>query len=506
MAESSHLHPAERLLVLRQTLGLSQRELAKEFQVSSGAIASWETGTRIIPGPVLKLITLYEKALPTLVIGHHSETKPADFLAALKSSFSINNNDEELRLLNEIQESLHVYLNDTSALDSLGGKIKLIMIQRLLRSLKTSKGVSAKIAQLASFLEMGLPVEVRLALGTLQSRAQANKPKITRDTIEAAFGKPLKKVFSVWHEEPLAVTSLGQVHYAKLITGQEVAVKVQHPHIRNILEKQLRSIELLQSLASFFGDRDKEISEEIRRSLFQECDYLLEAQNQERFRNILSDDPRVIVPRVYREWTTENVLVSEYIKAESFQSFITRATQDQRNTAAEIIMGSLPKAAFVYCCVHTDLHPGNFLFTNGKVVFLDFGRVIDCAEDRMRIERQFYLAMLNKEQEKARILAQKVGFAKEINDFDFDAFWSYLQTANAHLMTDSRFKFTREYSQSLVREGRVYSKKHQLKLSKDSFWAFVFNSSTWGIMADLNCDINFRRIALHSLELASALK
>lgn len=61
--ETQNLHPAQRLTLLRKRLGLTQRQLAKEFQVSFSAISQWEAGSRAIPGPVVKLIDLYEGSL-----------------------------------------------------------------------------------------------------------------------------------------------------------------------------------------------------------------------------------------------------------------------------------------------------------------------------------------------------------------------------------------------------------------------------------------------------------
>lgn len=503
MVKNQNLHPAERLVLLRQTLGLSQRELAKEFQVSGGAIACWETGTRVIPGPVLKLIDLYEDSLPS-VNKTRPQGKAENILNGLKESLSLKDNEEDLQEIQSLRNGVTKYFEDTASVNSLNGKLKRILIERLLKSLKNRKGVSAKVAQLASFLEMGLPFEVRNALGTLQSRAEPEKPKVIQRVVEEEYGKPLKEIFSYWQEKPLAVTSLGQVHYAKLANGKEVAVKVQHPNIKEILQNQISKMELAQSLASFLGKGDSDIFAEIKRALMQECDYRQEALNQEKFRNILSDDPRVIVPYIYRDLVRERVMVSEFIKAESFQNFTARANQNQKNAAAEILIEAILKASFGYCLVHTDLHPGNFLFTDGKVVLLDFGRVFDYPVERMKLEGQFYYSMLHRDYDKCQTLA-KVLFAKEGEEFDFDAFWIFLQHAHAHLLVDNRFKFTRDYAKVLVREGRVFSKKHQLQMIKEAFWAFVFTSSTWGILADLEADINMRRISMKSVRLSEHL-
>lgn len=503
MSVNQGMHPAERMVQLREKLGLSQREFAKEFQVSSGAIACWETGVRAIPGPVLRLMDLYEDSLPSIQKKRNSKETEA-LLGEIRAALNISTQGLDQHELHSLSEGMEEYLEDTLSLNSLSGQIKRMFIQRLVSSLQSRKGVSVKIAQLASFLEMGLPMEVRQALGTLQSRGKPEKHKVIQRVIEAEYGKPLNEVFPHWREEPLAVTSLGQVHYARLPNGDEVAVKVQHPNIRETLKKQIGKLELIQSLAAFLGKEENEITGEISRALLQECDYAQEALNQEKFRNILSDFPGIIVPYVYRELVRDRVLVTQYVKAESFQSFVARAKQEQRNAAAESLLGALSTAAFGYCLTYTDLHPGNFMFADGKVVILDFGRVINYPRERMKVESRFYRAFLDRDYEKCRTMAPQL-FAKEGADFDFDAFWTFLLKAHVHLLSDTRFRFTRDYAKAISREGRVFSKKHQLQMNKDVFWAFVYSASTWALFADLDADVNFRKIALESLELGLSL-
>ena len=497
------LHPAERLVQLRQILGLSQRELAKEFQVSAGAIAQWETGERAIPGPILRLVEIYEKAMP---IGTNKPaSKPAEtLLKEFTAGLPLKDSEEVREILNQLQGGLSTYFEDASSLNALTSKLKSLLIQRLVKSLKTSKGVSVKIAQMASFLEMGLPVEVRGALGTLQSRMQPSKPNVIRDLIESEYGRPLKEIFPVWRSEPIAVTSIGQVHYAQLADGQEVAVKVQHPEIRKIFLKQFQSMDLLKFLGSILGKNDHSIVEEIQRALLQECDYQLEALNQEKFRNILSENPRVMVPYVHRELVRPRVLVTEFVKGECFQSFASRATQAQRNAAAETILESLSTAVFGYGLNYTDWQLSNFMFFEGKVVILDFGRVIDMPRDGLKLESQFYLTLLNRDYEKGRVLASGI-FAKDPNSFNFNSFWDFLQKTSIHLMVDENVKFNRNYARSITHEAMNYSKKHELKMNKDAFWAFVFSAASWGVLAELDAVLNMRRVALKTISMGKNL-
>lgn len=404
-----------------------------------------------------------------------------------------------------MEKGFSSFVESESSVNSLSSRLKQILIERFIKSLNKSKGVSAKIAQLASFLEIGIPVEVRHALGALQSRAKPTDSKTVFKILKEQYDTNPKKLFPHWREEPLAVTSIGQVHYARLADGQEVAVKVQHPKISAVLDAQLRKAEFIQSIAVLLGKKETDVLPEIRRAPMQECDYRQEALNQNKFREILASQSRVIVPRVHNELVRERVLVSDYIRGRSFQNFVAVSNQQERNEATEIIFIALMTAAFGHCLTQSDWHPGNFLFVDGKVVLLDFGRIIDYPRERMKLEAHFYMNFLTGNDAQAQALARTI-FAKDGDTFDFDEFWIFLKQNHMHLLVDKPFHFTRAYAKSLNNQGRAYSKKHQISMDKNSLWAMVFAMSSWGIFAELEAHINFRNIALKTTKLGTLLQ
>lgn len=500
MDDTKHLHPSQRLILLRQNLGLTQRELAKEFQVSAGTIAHWETGSHKIPGPVNKLIDLYEQSLVSR--NHHPSKEKQKRISGVKAYFKESGHEQALRIL---ENGFSAYLDEQSSLDLLGSKIKQLLIERLMKSLTKSRGISAKVAQLVSFLEMGLPHEVRNALGTLQYLARPMHPTTVRALLAEEYGPRWKKTFTQFRDDPVAVTSIGQVHYARLADGQEVALKIQHPEIQKILNSQLNKIEFLQSMAFFLGDTGEKILTEVRNGLMQECDYRKEAENQEKFRMALIHDERMVVPKVHQDLLRDRVLVSEYIKGRSFQTFASTALPHERAQALEALFEGIITNALVHCQSPTDLHPGNFLFTvDNKVAFLDFGRIIQMNPQNIKALCQLNLACFEeKNYEKARRLAEQVFKTDKDSSFDFSDFWEMFHETQPQMVMDGRFHITRAVAKKIGNKYREFAKHHKAPVDAETFWGLVYSLSAYGLFADLDAEINYRRIALKVLKLAT---
>jgi predicted unusual protein kinase regulating ubiquinone biosynthesis (AarF/ABC1/UbiB family)/DNA-binding XRE family transcriptional regulator len=500
MTDSKYLHPSTRLILLRQNLGMTQRELAKEFGVSAGTIAHWETGTHKIPGPVIKLIDLYDRSLHSRSPSSSKE-KPQK-ISGLKAYFQESGHEEALRIL---EKGFSDYLDEQSSLDFLAGKVKQLLIQRLMKSLIKSRGVSAKVAQLVSFLELGLPHELRNALGTLQYLAKPMHPTIVRALLAEEYGPRWKKTFTHFRDEPLSVTSIGQVHYAQLADGQEVVLKIQHPDIREILTSQINKIEFLQSMSFFLGEPRESILTEVRRGLMQECDYRKEAEIQEKFRIALLHDERIIVPRIHHDLLRDRVLVSDYIKGRSFQTFAATALPQERAQALEALFEGIIINALVHCRNHTDLHPGNFLFTvENKVVLLDFGRVIQGCPRNINALCQLNLACFEEENyEKARLLAEQAFATGKDPNFDFSEFWEMFRDTQPQMMIDDRFHITRSLAKKIGNRYKEYAKRHKAPVDAETFWGLVYSLSAYGLFSELDAKINYRRIALRVLKLAT---
>jgi len=237
-----------------------------------------------------------------------------------------------------------------------------------------------KVGQLLSARSDVLPAESVEELSKLQDQVPPFSFEQARAIIERDLGKPITDLFHWIEPEPLAAASLGQVHRAQLLSGEQVVVKVQRPGLRKLFAVDLA---ILRRIAQYFHHHPRYgrgrdwlgIYEECRRILYEEADYLNEGRNADTFRRNFRDNPKVIVPRVYWRYTSSQVLTLEYIPGIKINDYeaLRRANIDCKSVAvagAESYLQQLLRHGFF----HADPHPGNLAITPaGNLIFYDFG-------------------------------------------------------------------------------------------------------------------------------------
>jgi ubiquinone biosynthesis protein len=185
------------------------------------------------------------------------------------------------------------------------------------------------------------------------------------DCIEEQLQARLSRLFASFDLEPLGTASLGQVHAAELRDGRPVVVKVQRPHIRNLLADDL---EFFHELAQFLSDHTNAgervdmigIVQQLEQALNDELDYRIEARNAATFRRTLAEFPRILIPRVIEAYTTEKVLTTERVRGDKIDSVspFTRLEHDFAPVADELTRAYL-KQITIDGHFHADPHPGN---------------------------------------------------------------------------------------------------------------------------------------------------
>src|SRR5262249_19113188 len=158
--------------------------------------------------------------------------------------------------------------------------------------------------------------------------------------------------------------SLGQVHRARLKTGEEVAVKIQYPGIARTIRHDFRTLIpfLLPARLSKDWDNTKDQVDDLRRRLEMETDYELEATNLERARSLFREEDGVIVPRVFRQFSTARILTMERIEGVHMDAFLAgNPTQQLRNDYAKRMIRAWYRLLFAARMLYVDFHPGNFL-------------------------------------------------------------------------------------------------------------------------------------------------
>ncbi|HJN14305.1 MAG TPA: AarF/UbiB family protein, partial [Armatimonadota bacterium] len=203
-----------------------------------------------------------------------------------------------------------------------------------------------------------------------------------RAIMEDALGRPLEECFAKFDEEPEASGSIGQIHFAELHSGEKVAVKVRRPGIGRQVELDLSVLRYFAGLAEqrsrwIAQQRAVALVSDFARRLRGELDFGLEARNTALMAGVLEDDSRVRVPRVFTNWSSRKVLVTELVSGikPSDREALESAGVDAP-TVARNLAGALLKQIVRDGCFHADPHGGNILIApGGGICFLDCGSV-----------------------------------------------------------------------------------------------------------------------------------
>jgi ubiquinone biosynthesis protein len=256
--------------------------------------------------------------------------------------------------------------------------------RRILAATEDLQGMFIKVGQLISVMANLLPDAFRKELETLQDSVPPRSfEEMAPRLREELGGREPHEVFAEFDPHPVASASVGQVHVARLRTGEKVAVKIQYPGIEGIVAVDLHALRrifaVLERMLPDWGWTV--IYSEIREMVLSELDYRQEAAAMQAVAANFADRVDVRIPRVFQELSTARVLVSEWmvgLKAGDLAA-ISAAGID-RSKAARLCIESYCKQIFHDGIYHADPHPGNLLLAPGKnpgdgpvLVFLDFG-------------------------------------------------------------------------------------------------------------------------------------
>ena len=253
-----------------------------------------------------------------------------------------------------------------------------------------------------TFIKIGQALSTRADLIPLEytqefSQLQDNVPPFSSEkaiaVIERELGKSIQSLFRDFNPQPLAAASLGQVHRARLNTGEDVVVKVQRPGLEKLFNLDFEILHRLVRIINRFSKTLKRynleaIYQEFFELLFQEIDYIHEGKNAERFQENFKKYHKVITPKVYWQYTTRKVLVLEYlpgIKIDDRQTLEANKinTQEVIQLGITCYLKQLLEDGFF----QSDPHPGNMAVTpKGEIIFYDFGTMAEVksiAQDQM---------------------------------------------------------------------------------------------------------------------------
>ncbi|GGC66682.1 ABC1 kinase family protein [Marinobacter halophilus] len=207
---------------------------------------------------------------------------------------------------------------------------------------------------------------------------------VIKRIIREELGRPIDQVFAEIDPVALASASIAQVHAARLVTGEDVVIKVQKPGVETILLTDLNflylSARILETLAPKLSWTSLSgIVEEIQQTMMEECDFIKEANNLKVFREFLHNthNEDATVPKVYEHCSSRRILTMERFYGVSMTDLdsIREYSNDPERTlitAMNTWFASLTKCEFF----HADVHAGNLMvLKDGRIGFIDFGIV-----------------------------------------------------------------------------------------------------------------------------------
>ncbi len=238
-----------------------------------------------------------------------------------------------------------------------------------------------KLGQLMSTRPDIVGSKLATELSRLQADVPADPPDMVRTMIEAELGQSIEELFAEFDDVPIASASIGQVHRARLKTGESVVVKVQHLDIEETVREDLDVLAGLALLAERVPElaayRPTSTIAEMGRILRRELDFGREERNLQLFLTRFADDPAIRIPTPYTDLCTSRVLTMERIDG-------IKLTESTRLRAEGFDLEELARRGarlyldmiFTDGFYHADPHPGNIVLLPGnRIGLMDFGMV-----------------------------------------------------------------------------------------------------------------------------------
>lgn len=292
----------------------------------------------------------------------------------------------------DITKTLFKYgFNDVVERLDFPGSGLLQKIQKVEREMSTWERIRFTLEDLGpTFIKFGqilslrpdlIPNPLVLELRKLQDEVAPVNYYAIQQVVEKNLGRPLNEVFASFDERPIAAASLAQVHRAILQNGgEEVAVKVQRPRIRRVIETDLY---ILERIAGQLHERFEwsqiydlpNLVQEVRKSLFRELDFTREARHMKIFSSNLDQNHDVYIPKLHENITTQQILTMELVHGTKLKELAVDQVDD-RELLAKRGLRLTVKQILEDGFFHADPHPGNVMVLDDNILcLLDWGMV-----------------------------------------------------------------------------------------------------------------------------------
>lgn len=284
-----------------------------------------------------------------------------------------------------------------------------------------------------SFIKLGQALSVRpdlvgkdLAeiLSSFQDKIPPFSTKKVKKILVAEYGKNYAEKFLEFDFNAVASASIAQVHKAKLIDGKIVAVKILRPNIAKIMNRDIKTLRLINKIIAIFSKFLAKSLNDIANLLTtvsrSELDLLQEAANASQLKENLKNVKGFYLPEVYWKYSTSKILVLEWIEGIPFsdKKAILASNFDKKQIAQNLVI-SYFEQVYGYGFFHADMHPGNlFLMKNGDIAAVDFG-IVGRIDKRTRLAvAEILIGFLHKDYKKVAQLHIDAGLVPANTNVD----------------------------------------------------------------------------------------
>ncbi|GAA4820922.1 AarF/ABC1/UbiB kinase family protein [Algivirga pacifica] len=280
-----------------------------------------------------------------------------------------------------------------------------------------------KFAQLLSNRPDLLPKGLIREFEKLQDSVPPIDVDLARHIVETETGRSIDELFVYFDEVPLGSASIGQVHRARLLSGEDVVIKVQRPEA----DKQMRTdlallMDIIRLMENFFKNNGIlnpiEVVQAFEKSMNEELDYRIEIRNLINFKKAYEKDPHLYVPKAYKELSTRKILTMEFVSG-------CKITDKERLLEwglepKHVVKHGLQiylKQIFEMGYFHADPHPGNILVRpDGKIILLDFGMIGKMSRYQRYAFANFMVSLSNGDAKGVSVYLRKLSHDGEVEN------------------------------------------------------------------------------------------
>ena len=285
---------------------------------------------------------------------------------------------------------------------------------RLTSGLSHLRGAALKLGQMLS-MDTGLVLSPQISqiFASLRDDAKPMPPKQLQTVLNAQWGPGWLKQFRRFDVRPFAAASIGQVHRAQTLDGQDLAIKVQYPGVRDSIDSDVDNIATLMRLPGLVpsGMDLQPLLAEAKRQLHAEADYQAEANHLAQFGSLLAGSDMFLVPDMHPALCTSQVLAMRYVESAPLDS-LTHAPQALRDKVAAALIDLVLREIFVFGAMQTDPNWANYRYCpqSGRIVLLDFGAVQTIAPSLAADFRALAQVALDGEPKATRDAMLRIGY------------------------------------------------------------------------------------------------